>query len=59
MWHIFTSVLLPACTTEVVEVACGVASMMTGETIENVAGGIDCISVRQPLGVSRQPRNKI
>ncbi|KAL6763096.1 Aldehyde/histidinol dehydrogenase [Haematococcus lacustris] len=36
---------------EVVEVACGVAPMMAGEVVENVAAGIDCQSVRQPLGV--------
>jgi hypothetical protein len=46
------SVIAAVCSrTEVVEVACGVAAMMTGETIENVAAGIDCVSVRQPLGV--------
>ena len=37
---------------EVVEVACGIAPMLAGETVENVAGGIDCYSLRQPLGVS-------
>ncbi|GFR48792.1 hypothetical protein Agub_g10740 [Astrephomene gubernaculifera] len=36
---------------EVVETACGIAPFLTGEMLENVAGGIDCYSVRQPLGV--------
>mmetsp|Transcript_1276 Transcript_1276/g.2754 ORF Transcript_1276/g.2754 Transcript_1276/m.2754 type:complete len:554 (-) Transcript_1276:595-2256(-) len=36
---------------EVVEAACGIAPMMMGEMVENVAGGIDCYSIRQPLGV--------
>jgi hypothetical protein len=36
---------------EVVEAACGIAPMLMGETVENVAGGIDCYSLRQPLGV--------
>ena len=37
---------------EVVEAACGIAPLLMGETLENVAGGIDCYSIRQPLGVS-------
>lgn len=36
---------------EVVEQAANVASMMMGETVENVASGIDSYSVVQPLGV--------
>jgi len=36
---------------EVVEAACGIAPFMAGEAMENVATGIDCISIRQPLGV--------
>jgi len=36
---------------EVVEVAAGVAPMLAGEHVENVATGIDCYSIRQPLGV--------
>eukprot|EP00882_Tetradesmus_deserticola_P005735 GHRQ01006038.1.p1 GENE.GHRQ01006038.1~~GHRQ01006038.1.p1 ORF type:complete len:228 (+),score=82.75 GHRQ01006038.1:200-883(+) len=36
---------------EVVEAACGIAPLLMGETVENVAGGIDCYSLRQPLGV--------
>jgi len=34
-----------------VEFACGVPSLLGGETIENVARGIDCETIRQPLGV--------
>jgi len=41
----------PWCATEVVEAAAGIAPMMMGETVENVAAGIDCYSYRQPLGV--------
>jgi len=33
--------------------ACGIAPMLMGETVENVAGGIDCYSIRQPIGVSK------
>ena len=36
---------------EVVEHACGVASLAMGETVENVARGIDTYSLVQPLGV--------
>jgi len=36
---------------EVVEHAANIASLMMGETVENVAGGIDCYSYTQPLGV--------
>ena len=36
---------------EMVEFACGVPSLLGGETIENVARGIDCETIRQPLGV--------
>ena len=36
---------------EVVEHACNVCSMMMGETVENVAAGIDTYSIKQPLGV--------
>lgn len=36
---------------EVVEHACNVASLMMGETVENVARSIDCYSYTQPLGV--------
>ena len=36
---------------EMVEFACGVPSLLTGETMENIALGIDCETMRQPLGV--------
>lgn len=36
---------------QMVEVACGMPSLMMGESLENVARGIDSVSIRQPLGV--------
>jgi malonate-semialdehyde dehydrogenase (acetylating) / methylmalonate-semialdehyde dehydrogenase len=36
---------------EMVEFACGVPSLMMGEVLENIARGIDCEAIRQPLGV--------
>ena len=36
---------------EVIEFALGVPSLMMGEVLENVARGIDCEAIRQPLGV--------
>jgi malonate-semialdehyde dehydrogenase (acetylating)/methylmalonate-semialdehyde dehydrogenase len=36
---------------EVVEFALGVPSLMMGEVLENLARGIDCEAIRQPLGV--------
>lgn len=36
---------------ENVEHACGVPTLMMGDTLEDVASGIDCETVRQPLGV--------
>ncbi len=36
---------------EMVEFACGVPSLLMGESMENLARGIDCETVRQPLGV--------
>ena len=36
---------------EVVEYACGIPQVLKGEHSENVAGGVDSWSVRQPLGV--------
>ena len=36
---------------EVVEYACGITDMLKGEILENVARGIDCSMVRQPVGV--------
>ncbi|MGH7942950.1 MAG: CoA-acylating methylmalonate-semialdehyde dehydrogenase [Limisphaerales bacterium] len=36
---------------EMVEFACGIPSLLMGEVLENVARGIDCDAIRQPLGV--------
>ena len=36
---------------EVVEFACGISQVLKGEYSENVAGGVDSWSMRQPLGV--------
>ena len=36
---------------EVAEHACNIASLLMGETVENVARSIDCSSYQQPLGV--------
>lgn len=36
---------------EVVEFACGIPSLLMGETVENVGKGIDTCSLQQPLGV--------
>jgi malonate-semialdehyde dehydrogenase (acetylating)/methylmalonate-semialdehyde dehydrogenase len=36
---------------EVVEFACGIPHLLKGEVTENVAGGVDAHSFRQPLGV--------
>ncbi len=36
---------------EVVEFACGAPTLLMGESLENVARGIDCHTDRQPLGV--------
>jgi len=36
---------------EMVEFACGVPSLLMGESLENIARGIDCEAIRQPLGV--------
>lgn len=36
---------------EVVEFACGIPSLITGESIENIARNVDCETVRHPLGV--------
>src|SRR5262249_51234017 len=36
---------------ECVEVACGTPSLMMGYGLENIASGIDCSVMRQPLGV--------
>lgn len=36
---------------EMVEFSCGIPSLLMGEILENVARGIDCDAIRQPLGV--------
>ncbi len=36
---------------ENVEHACGIPTLMMGETLEDIARGIDCETIRQPLGV--------
>jgi malonate-semialdehyde dehydrogenase (acetylating)/methylmalonate-semialdehyde dehydrogenase len=36
---------------ECVEVACGAPSLLMGYGLENVASGIDCMVMRQPIGV--------
>jgi len=36
---------------ECVEVACGAPSMLMGQSLENVAPGLDCVAFRQPVGV--------
>src|SRR5438093_7221963 len=36
---------------EMIEFACGIPSLLMGESLENVARGIDCDAIRQPLGV--------
>src|ERR1043166_7984189 len=36
---------------EMIEFACGVPSLLMGESLENIARGIDCDAIRQPLGV--------
>ncbi len=36
---------------QMVEVACGMPSLIMGQSLENVSKGIDCQSIRQPLGV--------
>lgn len=36
---------------EAVEFACGIPSLLMGESLENIARGIDCVLYRQPVGV--------
>jgi len=36
---------------QMVEVACGAPSLLMGQSLEDIARGIDCESVRQPMGV--------
>ena len=37
---------------EVAEFACGAPALLMGDSLENIARGIDCDTIRQPLGVS-------
>ena len=36
---------------QMVEVACGMPSLMMGDSLNDVAAGIDCHTIRQPIGV--------
>ena len=36
---------------EVVEFACGAPTLLMGDSLEQIAGGIDCDTIRQPVGV--------
>ncbi len=36
---------------EMIEFACGLPSLLMGETIENIAPDVDCETIRHPLGV--------
>ncbi|MEX2376050.1 MAG: CoA-acylating methylmalonate-semialdehyde dehydrogenase [Dehalococcoidia bacterium] len=36
---------------ENIEHACGIPSLMMGDSLEDIAAGIDCETIRQPLGV--------
>lgn len=36
---------------QMVEVACGMPSLLKGEQAEDIASGIDCHTIRQPMGV--------
>lgn len=36
---------------EVVEFACGIPTLMMGESLQNVGAGVDSVLIRQPLGV--------
>lgn len=36
---------------ESIEHACGIPTLMMGDTLEDIAPGIDCETIRQPLGV--------
>ena len=36
---------------EVVEYACGAPELLKGESLQNIAAGIDCMTIRQPVGV--------
>ena len=36
---------------ENIEYACGIPTLLMGDTLENIARGVDCETLRQPLGV--------
>src|SRR5947207_7537859 len=36
---------------EMVEFACGIPSLLMGQTLPNIAGNVDCEAVRHPVGV--------
>ena len=36
---------------QMVEVACGMPSLMMGDSLNDVAAGLDCKSIRQPIGI--------
>ena len=36
---------------QMVEVACGMPSLMMGQSLDNISRGIDCQTIRQPIGV--------
>ncbi|NBX92243.1 MAG: CoA-acylating methylmalonate-semialdehyde dehydrogenase [Proteobacteria bacterium] len=36
---------------QMVETACGIPTLMMGQSFEDIAAGIDCQSIRQPMGV--------
>jgi acyl-CoA reductase-like NAD-dependent aldehyde dehydrogenase len=38
---------------EVVEYACGAPELLKGEALENIARGIDCDVIKQPVGLRR------
>ncbi len=38
-------------TIQMIEVACGMPSLMMGDSLNDVAAGLDCKTVRQPVGV--------
>jgi malonate-semialdehyde dehydrogenase (acetylating)/methylmalonate-semialdehyde dehydrogenase len=38
-------------TIQMVEVACGMPTLMMGDSLNDVAAGIDCKTIRQPIGV--------
>ncbi|MGA7237249.1 MAG: CoA-acylating methylmalonate-semialdehyde dehydrogenase [Bryobacteraceae bacterium] len=38
-------------TIQMIEVACGMPSLMMGDSLNDIASGIDCKTIRQPIGV--------